>query len=115
MLRMAEIRLSSDESAVFLEGGLCDKFKGLSPQMMASTPEMAVEPRSAEELRADFIAYMQGEGCTLGRSEADRQLPAAGFTTKELRPVIGAMIEAGEAEMNVADDSLTISEELCPR
>lgn len=115
MLRMAEIRLSSDESAVFLEESLCQKFKGLSPQMMASTPETAVEPRSAEELRADFIAYMQGVGCTLGRSEADRQLPAAGFTTKELRPVIGAMIEAGEAEMNVADDSLTISEELCPR
>ncbi|HMB12412.1 MAG TPA: hypothetical protein VKN37_00265 [Roseovarius sp.] len=115
MLRMSEIRLSSDETAVFLEENLCDKFKGLSPQMMASTPEAAVEPRSADELRADFIEYMQGVGCTLGRSEADRQLPAAGFTTKELRPVIGAMIQTGEAEMNVADDSLTISEELCPR
>lgn len=115
MLRMSEIRLSSDEKAVFLEEGLCDRFRGLSSRMMASAPEMAVEPRSADELRVDFIAYMQGVGCSLGRTEADRQLPAAGFTTKELRPVIGAMIEAGEAEMNVADDSLTISEELCPR
>jgi hypothetical protein len=74
-----------------------------------------VVPRSPDVLRADFIAYMQGVGCSLGRTEADRQLPAAGFTTKELRPVIGAMIEAGEADMNVADDSLTISKELCPR
>lgn len=113
MLRMSEIRLSSDEKAVFLEESLCDKFKGLSAGMMQSNPELAVAPRSAEQLRTDFIAYMKTVNCTLKREEADRQLPAAGFTTKELRPVITAMLQQGEAAMNVDDDSLTISEEVC--
>lgn len=113
MLRMSEIRLSSDEKAVFLEESLCDKFKGLSAGMMQSNPELAVAPRSAEKLRADFITYMKTVNCTLKREEADQQLPAAGFTTKELRPVITMMLQQGEAVMNVDDDSLTISEEVC--
>lgn len=115
MLRMSEIRLSSDETAVFLEEGLCDRFRGLSSRMMASAPEMAVAPRSADELRADFIAHMAAVGCSLSRAEADRDLPAAGFTTSELRPVIAAMLEAGEAEMDVASDSLILSQKVCAR
>lgn len=113
MIKMAEIRLSSDEAAVFLEASLCEKFKGLSADMMTSNPELAVAARSPEQLRTDLIAYMATVGCKPGRTEADSQLPAAGFTTKELRPVIGKMIKDGEAVMNPNDDSLTLSQEVC--
>lgn len=113
MERMAEIRVSADQKAVFLEPSLCEKFKGLSADMIASNPEITAPQRGPEELRADFIAYMKSAGCRLSRAEADSQLPAAGFTTKELRPVIGKMLQEGEAVMNTADDSLALSEEVC--
>jgi len=113
MERMSEIRVSDDQKAVFLEQSLCDKFKGLSADMMKSNPETAVAPRNPAQLRTDLIAYMKTVDCKLGRTDADSQLPAAGFTTKELRPVIGKMIADGEAVMNVDDDSLTLSQEVC--
>ncbi|WP_297774786.1 hypothetical protein [uncultured Roseovarius sp.] len=113
MLRMSEIRLSSDEKAVFLEESLCERFKGLSASMMNSAPEVLQASRTPAQLRIDFIAYMAGAGCRLSRAEADVQLPAAGFTTKELRPVIAAMLSRGEAQMDVEEDSLSLSEELC--
>lgn len=113
MIKMSEIRLSSDDTAVFLEKSLCDKFRGLSAGMMQSTPQLPTPPRSQEQLRIAFIAFMRTVNCSLGRTDADSQLPAAGFTTKELRPVIGKMIQDGEAVMNVDDDSLTLSQKVC--
>ena len=87
-------------------------FKGLSADMMSSNPEITAPQRGPEELRVDFIAYMKSAGCRLTRAEADIQLPAAGFTTKELRPVIGKMLQEGEAVMHTDDDSLSLSEEV---
>lgn len=115
MQRMAEVRLSEDERAVFLEEGLCERFRGLSAQIMASAPVPAVPVRTQAQLREDFLAFMAGAGCRLTRAEADIRLPAAGFAVKELRPVIAQMIAEGEAVMHPEDDSLTINEEVCAR
>lgn len=113
MLRMSEVRLSKDEKAVYLEQGLCDTYRGLSGTMAASAPMPKTAPRSAEKLRSDFLAYMATVGCVMSRGQSHQMLPAAGFTAKELRPVIARMVADGEAIMNVEDDSLTINKELC--
>lgn len=113
MLRMSEVRLSQDEKLVYLEQGLCDTFKGLSGDMAKSAPTPKVAPRSAEQLRQDFLAFMATEGCSMTRGEADNKLPAAGFSVKEMRPVIGKMLAGGEAVMDTDADTLTINKELC--
>lgn len=113
MLRMSEVRLSDDEKAVYLEQSLCDTFKGLSGEMVTSAPTPKTAPRSAEQLRSDFLAYMATVDCSMSRGDSHRMLPAAGFNAKEMRPVIAKMVTDGEAEMNVDEDSLTINKELC--
>ncbi|SHK76056.1 hypothetical protein SAMN05444414_10184 [Roseovarius marisflavi] len=113
MLRMSEVRLSEDEKAVYLEQGLCDTFKGLSAGMVNSAPTLKAAPRSAGQLRQDFLAFMVTEGCSMTRGEADNKLPAAGFSVKEMRPVIGKMLAEGEAVMDTDADTLTINKELC--
>lgn len=113
LLRMAELRLSADEKTLTLEAGLCERFSGLSAQMRGGTA--APGGRAPEVLRTDFLAFMAGADCEMGRTEADQALPAAGFTVKELRPVIAKMIADGEATLDPADDVLRISEELCVR
>lgn len=113
MLRMSELRLSEDERSLSLEQGLCERFRGLSVQMGSSAPALA--ERSTETLRTDFLAFMATADCALGRTEADQALPAAGFSVKELRPVIARMIAEGEATLSAEDDVLRISEELCVR
>ncbi|MDT8327354.1 MAG: hypothetical protein RQ750_08230 [Roseovarius sp.] len=107
MLGMSEVRLSEDETAVYLEQSLCDTFKGLSGDMVK------VAPRSAGQLRQGFLAFMAAEGCSMTRGKADNKLPAAGFSVKEMRPVIGGMLAAGEAVMDTDADTLTINKELC--
>lgn len=113
MLRMSEVRLSEDEKAVYLEQGLCDTFKGLSAEMATSAPTPKAAPRSAEQLRSDFLAYMATAGCSMSRADSHRLLPAAGFNAREMRPVIARMVADGEAEMDIETDSLKINEELC--
>lgn len=113
LLRMSELHLSEDERTLSLEAGLCERFRGLSAQMRSDTP--APDGRSPEALRTDFLAFMVAADCQIGRAEADQALPAAGFSVKELRPVIARMIADGEATLSAEDDVLRISEELCVR
>ena len=113
MLRMSEVRLSEDEKAVYLDQGLCDTFGGLSGKMVGSEPKPKIAPRSAGQLRRDFLAYMATAGCSMSRGDSHRMLPAAGFNAKEMRPVIARMVADGEAVMDVETDSLTINKELC--
>jgi hypothetical protein len=113
LLRMSELQLSEDERTLSLEQGLCERFRGLSAQMRSDTA--APDRRSPEALRSDFLAFMATSDCALGRTEADQALPAAGFSVKELRPVIAQMIADGEATLSAKDDVLRISEELCVR
>lgn len=113
MRRLREVRLSEDEKAVYLEKGLCDAFNELAGDMVTSAPTLKVAPRSAEQLRQDFLAFMVTEGCSMTRGEADNKLPAAGFSVKEMRPAIGKMLAGGEAVMDVEIDTLTSNKELC--
>ncbi|NCQ24229.1 MAG: hypothetical protein COW54_01995 [Rhodobacteraceae bacterium CG17_big_fil_post_rev_8_21_14_2_50_63_15] len=115
MLRMSELRLSEDERTVVLEQGLCERFQGLSGEMKANVSGSGVDPRSAEDLRADFLAFMAKANCEMSRTLADHELPTAGFDVRALRPVIAKMIVSGEATLNAEDDTLRISEELCAR
>lgn len=113
LLRMSELRLSEDETTLSLEQGLCERFRGLSAQMQSDAPNPSA--RSAEVLRSDFLAFMAAQDCEMGRTKADQELPAAGFSVKELRPVIARMIADGEATLSAEDDVLRISEKVCAR
>jgi hypothetical protein len=73
------------------------------------TPEFC-GPRSSDQ-RASLIAIMRYQGCAITQEEMPNLLMPAGFMPDDLRPVIGAMIEAGEA---IPDGStLRLSEALC--
>ncbi|MFU8778228.1 MAG: hypothetical protein ACNA7M_11235 [Roseovarius sp.] len=87
--------------------------RGVITLVLCALPVMTPAQSAPSERIEEFIAYMKPSGCRLSRAEADSQLTAVGFTTKELRPVIGKMLQEGEAVMHTADDSLSLSEKVC--
>ncbi|SLN33978.1 hypothetical protein PEL8287_01657 [Roseovarius litorisediminis] len=111
MIHMSEVSLSDDEKTVYLEQGLCDKFRGLSASMAATKP--IAQQRTAEELKAAFVEFMKSVDCKMTRAQSHEMLPAAGFTGKELRPIIAGMIKDGEATMTGEQDLLTLKKEVC--
>ena len=120
MTAMSEVRISPDGERVTLESGLCEAFAGLSSRMVSQDDAAAAKGaqagrRSGQELRAAFLSFMGAHDCRMTRSDSQVQLPAAGFTPQELRPVIAGMLKTGEARMEPSDDSLVISQELCPQ
>lgn len=112
MMAMGEVRLSDDEGTVYLEQSLCDKFKGMSAQITTTEPKEPPKP-STEETRAAFLEYMATVDCRMTREQSHDLLPRAGFSGKEIRPIIKELIEGGHATMSGEDDLLVISEEVC--
>ena len=112
MLRAGEVSLSADEKTVLLTSEICSKYKGLSSVMAASIPQKPA-PRSAGDVRKDFLAYMATIDCQITRSEAQTKLSRAGFDAREVRPIIQALLKSGDAEMTGEEDLLTIKPEVC--
>jgi hypothetical protein len=112
MLSAGEVSLSADETTVHLDDKVCSKYKGLSGVMAASKPQKPA-PKSPEEIRKEFLAYMASVNCSITRSDAQNELPRAGFKAKDIRPIIQALLKAGDAEMTGEDDLLVIKPEVC--
>lgn len=112
MLRAGEVSLSEDEKSVQLIPEICSKYKGLSGVMAASKPQTPA-PRSAEDLRKDFLSYMATIDCAITRSDAQTKLSRAGFDARDVRPIIKALLKSGDAEMTGEEDLLTIKPEVC--
>ncbi len=112
MLSAGEVSLSPDETTVHLDAGICSKYKGLSDIMAAALPQKPA-PKSPEEIRREFLAYMVSVNCAITRSEAQNELPRAGFNAADIRPIIQALLKSGDAEMTGEDDLLTIKPEVC--
>ncbi len=112
MLRAGEVSLSEDEKMVQLTPEICSKYKGLSAVMAASKPQKPA-PRSAEDIRKDFLTYMATIDCAITRSEAQTKLSRAGFDARDVRPIIQALLKSGDAEMTGEEDLLTIKPGVC--
>ncbi|PWE33942.1 hypothetical protein DDZ14_01900 [Maritimibacter sp. 55A14] len=115
MVSMAEVSLSEDERTVYLEQGLCEKFAGLSAEIVAADAHNREVEDAATDMdaaRGKFIDYMASVDCSLTRSEAQVQLDEAGFEPRIVRAIVQDLIASGAATMS-DDDRLTLHKEVC--
>ncbi len=82
-----------------------------TPGGVTLTPDFCGPATEGADPRRALVQLLRFHGCSLSRADTPNLLVPSGFTPDSAGPIIGALIQAGEATPE--GDFLVLSEEVC--